>query len=148
MGQVRLYRETGRGGRGEKRDWNHKNPRGTKSDERIVRRKWAGHPETRAGEATVQRSDGVEQRSCSYIYRRIRACLPGPETDKTHTPDDACQRVKERKAIAGGAVSYAPPPTPEPSTTSRTVRGGKPANGGTLGLTPAATKSVIRADGR
>ena len=73
----------------------------------------------------------------AFLVRRPR---------KTHTPDDACRRVKELKAITGGAVSYAPPPTPEPSTTSRTDWGGEPANVGTLGLTPAATESVLRAD--
>ena len=33
-------------------------------------------------------------------------------------------RVEGLKTIAGGAVSFAPPPTPKPSTTSRTGRGG------------------------
>ena len=38
MGQVRLYGERGRRG-GTKRDGHHKNPRGTKSDKRIVGRR-------------------------------------------------------------------------------------------------------------
>ena len=37
-----------------------------------------------------------------------------------------------------GHVSYAPPPTPEPSTTSRKIRGGKPSNVVTLDRTPGA----------
>ena len=40
--------------------------------------------------------------------------------------------------IAGGAVSYAPPPTPEPSTASRTGLEGKPPNIGTLDRKPGA----------
>ena len=36
----------------------------------------------------------------------------------------ACQHVEELQIIEGGAVSYAPPPTPEPSTAIRTGRGG------------------------
>ena len=36
----------------------------------------------------------------------------------------AYQRVEELKTIEGGAVSYAPPTTPEPSTNSQTGRGG------------------------
>ena len=83
LGHVRLYGERGRRGGGHTKDGHHKNPRGTKSDERIVGRKRAGHPETRAGEATVQRWDRLEQRSCYRTYCRIRACLPGPETKKT-----------------------------------------------------------------
>ena len=39
-------------------------------------------------------------------------------------PGDACQCVKGLKTIAGGAVSFANPPTPKPRTTSRTGRGG------------------------
>ena len=33
-------------------------------------------------------------------------------------------RVEGLKTMSGGAVSFAPPSTPKPSTTSRTVRGG------------------------
>ena len=53
-----------------------------------------------------------------------QACYPG----------DAWRREERLKTIAGGAVSFSPPPTPKPSTTSRTGRGGgcKPAYG-TLG---------------
>ena len=36
----------------------------------------------------------------------------------------ACWRVEGLQTIAGGAISFAPPPTPKPSTTSRTGRGG------------------------
>ena len=36
----------------------------------------------------------------------------------------AFQRVEDLQVIKGGAISYAPPTTPEPITTSRTVRGG------------------------
>ena len=39
-------------------------------------------------------------------------------------PDDAWRRDKRLKTIVGGAVSFAPPPTPKPSTTSRTGRRG------------------------
>ena len=44
---------------------------------------------------------------------------------------DACQRVEELNTIAGGAVSFVPPSTPKPSTTSRTSQGGggKPSYG-------------------
>ena len=45
--------------------------------------------------------------------RRRRHALPG---DK--------RRDEGLKTIAGGAVYFAPPPTPKPSTTSRTGRGG------------------------
>ena len=49
----------------------------------------------------------------------------------------------------GGAVSYAPPLTLEPSTTSRTGRRGKPSNIGTLGIQHGTGRqSVIREDGR
>ena len=45
-------------------------------------------------------------------------------------------RVEGLKTIAGGAVSFAPPPTPKPSTPSRTGRGGCNPADGTLGRTP------------
>ena len=77
------------------------------------------------------------------IDQRFGQALLDRRPRKNHSPDDACRRVKEPKAIAGEAVSYAPPPTPKPSTASRTGRGGTQAHVGTLGL----TKSVIRADG-
>ena len=38
-------------------------------------------------------------------------------------PGDNCRRVKGLQTIAGCAVSFDPPPTPRPSTTSRTGRG-------------------------
>ena len=37
---------------------------------------------------------------------------------------DACRQDNGLKTTAGGAVSFAPPPTPKPSTTSRTGWGG------------------------
>ena len=37
-------------------------------------------------------------------------------------------QVEGLKTITGGAVSFAPPPTPNPITTSRTGRGGGGAN--------------------
>ena len=36
-----------------------------------------------------------------------------------------CWRIEDLNIIEGGAVSYAPPPTPEPSTTSRTGQAGQ-----------------------
>ena len=51
-------------------------------------------------------------------------------------PDDAWQRDERLQTIAGGAVSKAPPPTPEPSTASRTGQGdGTPTTIGSLGRT-------------
>ena len=47
------------------------------------------------------------------VERRRRHIFPGDE-----------RRDEGLKTIAGGAVSFAPPPTPKPSTTSRTGRGG------------------------
>ena len=39
-------------------------------------------------------------------------------------PGNAWRQDERLKTIAGDAVSFAPPPTPKPSTTSRTGRGG------------------------
>ena len=53
--------------------------------------------------------------------------------------------------IGGGNVSYASPPTPKPSTTSRTGQWGKPSNIGTLDRTAGAAwhrPPVSRTDGR
>ena len=53
----------------------------------------------------------------------------GPRASDRHArPGDAYRRVKELKTIAGGASPTFPPPTPEPSTTSRTGQG-KPSYG-------------------
>ena len=48
-----------------------------------------------------------------------------PETKKTHTLVTPVNTLSNSMTIAGGAVSYSPTPTPEPSTTSRTGRGEK-----------------------
>ena len=63
----------------------------------------------------------------------------------------AYQRVEELKIIEGGAVSYAPTPTPEPSTTSHTGLGGKLSYVRTLDREPGAghwPEVCRKADGR
>ena len=64
------------------------------------------------------------QESKRELERRRRHAFPGV----------ACRRVEGLQTIAGGSVTFAPPPTPKPSTTSRTGRGGcKPALGRVTG---------------
>ena len=63
---------------------------------------------------------GGRQREGHHEHRRGTKSVD----EGTLLPGDACQRVEELKTIAGGAVYFAPPPIPEPSTTIRTGRGG------------------------
>ena len=71
----------------------------------------------------------TERRAPQELKRELERRL-----EQERYPGAACRRVEVLKTIAGGAVSFALPPTPKPSTTSRTGRGGgcKPAYG-TLG---------------
>ena len=62
---------------------------------------------------------GDRETGTTSIYEGPRASTKG-----TLLPGDACRCVEEIKTIAGGAVFFTPPPTPDPSTTSRTGRGG------------------------
>ena len=118
MGHVQWYGERGGGGQRETGTTRiEEGPRASTKETSSGLNNAGRHPESRAGLATV--------RGWNRAHRHIiRACLPGPETKKTHTPGDACRHVEELKTIAGGAVSFAPPPTPEPSTTSLTGWGG------------------------
>ena len=61
------------------------------------------------------------------------------------------KRIEDLKIIGGVTVSYAPPPTPDPSTANRTDWGGKPPNTGKLDRTPGAAwqrPPVSRTGGR
>ena len=67
-----------------------------------------------------ERGGGGRQRDGHRKNRRGKSIVE----KGTLLKGDACQRVEGLKTIAGGAVSFAPSPTPKPSTTSRTGRGG------------------------
>ena len=92
------------------------------------------------------REGGATETGTASIDEVPRALTKG--TIRLTTPVDAARNSRPSR---GGAVSYAPPPTPEPSTTSRTCRGGKPSNRGTQesnqGQDGTGRQSVIRADG-
>ena len=104
MGQVRLYGEMERGGGAEERRAPRASTREQECRQKAVSSglKNAGrHPESRSGLATV--------RGWNRAHRLIIwACLPGPDTKKTHMQGNACQRIEELKTTAGRAVSYAP----------------------------------------
>ena len=108
----------------------------------------AGHPEPRAGVATVRGWNGVEQRICSIPHRLIRACFTGPETKKNPHARQRLSTCRGTQDHCGGAVYYAPPPTPDPSTTSRTGKGGSHKTSGRWdNMAPAASQSYGRTAG-